>query len=119
MQDEWTTVVNRPKRTNETSGNSHAQNPTPRLSRPKPAAVLVKVQPTSTYADTLRAVRTTAGLNPADFGATVTSMWQTQAGHQLVEMGKGTKSELAAGKLGVAIVVKLGERVGGLAHLGQ
>lgn len=80
---------------------------------------LIKVQADSNYADTVRALRTTAGLNPTEFGAKVTSMRQTRSGHVLVEMGKGTKSELAAGKLRTAISEKLGERVGGVVHLSQ
>lgn len=71
--------------------------------------MLIKMHPTLSYADTVRASRTTAGLNPAEYGASVTNMRQTRAGHVLVVMGKGAKSEVAASKLGAAITEKLGE----------
>lgn len=37
----------------------------------------------------------------------------------MVELAKGTQCELAADKLGLAITEKLGDRVGGVAHLRQ
>lgn len=118
-QEGWTKVVKRGRLPSGPPATNRADAPAPRPSRPKPAAVLVKVPQGSTYADTVRVLRTAAGLNPADFGAKVTSMRQTRGGHLIVELGKGVKSELAAGRLGAAITEKIGDRVGGVAHLGQ
>lgn len=84
-------------------------------SKPKSLAVLVKVTPNSTYADTVRALRGSKAINPADFGAQITAMRKTRDGHLLVELAKGARAEAVAVKFGAAIHKELGDSVGGVA----
>jgi len=126
-KDTWVTVLKRKNNPNNkatTGKTAEEKSPTPaktvegRLGR-KPPAVLVKLAPGKTYADTVRDLRTTSGLNPVDLGVKVKSMRRTREGHVLLELAKGAESQVAAGKLTEAISVKLGSGVGTVTQLGK
>lgn len=87
--------------------------------RRKPLAVLVKLAAGRSYTDTMRDLRMMSGLNPGDLGATVTTVRRTREGHVLLELTKGAKSQVVAGKLSEAISAKLEGSDGAVTQLDQ
>lgn len=85
----------------------------------KPPAVLVKLAAGRSYVDTVRDLRTTSGLKPDDYGATVKAVKKTRERHVLLELTKGAESQAAAGRLTEAISAKLGGSVGAVTQLDQ
>ncbi|KAL4083321.1 hypothetical protein QTP88_028650 [Uroleucon formosanum] len=71
----------------------------------------------SSYADTVRAVRQNSELNLAEMGAQVIGMRRTRDGHLFFELAKGVESVEPSQKLFSAIDTRLGEAVGAVSHL--
>lgn len=85
----------------------------------KPPAILVKSAVGKSYADTVRALRSTSGISPEKVGAKVKVVRMTREGHVLLELTQGAASHAAATKLKDEIVAKLGSNVGAVTQLGQ
>jgi hypothetical protein len=92
--------------------------PVPARRPVKPPAVLIKIASGSSYADTVKAVRSSSGISPEKIGAKVNTMRQTKDGHLIIELTKGLASQAAASKLSEAITSNLGDRVGQVVRLG-
>jgi len=66
------------------------------------SALIIKV-PTGSSIRTIRE----SGINPDDFGATVTGIRKTRAGDVVVDLGMGIKSRVAANPLKTALSEKI------------
>jgi len=120
----WSTVTAQSAKKNKAASNISA-SPVPQAKqiaapkRKQAPAVLIKVAKTSSYAETVKALRQTSDLNHADLGARVTVMRKTRDGDVLLELAKGEKFQLVATKLTKEIAEKLGEKIDRVAHLGR
>jgi len=109
----WTTIV---KKSRAAPANV-AASARPKTARQKPAAVLVKVAPQKTFAET---VATTRKVN-IDFGALGVDgakLKKTRTGDLLVELTGGDKSAAATEKLRDVLAHSLGTSVGAVTSLG-
>ena len=72
----------------------------------KNSALIIKVPAGSSFEETVKVIQE-SGVNPDDFGATVTGMRKTKGGDIVVDLGKSRKSREAAAPLKKALTEKL------------
>jgi len=115
---EWTTVAKKTRATvkSKTAPTNHIAQ-TKSKPRQKPAAVLIKLAPKKSFAETVAAAKN-VHIDFDELGVDGAKMKRTRTGDLLVELTGGTKSAAAAEKLRDALATGLGTDGGVVSSLG-